>query len=162
MIQPDEVPPYAGLIWIKREYLYVRQSFTIVREAPRLHKEKYTDGELNLGEKFYYNFKSAQQKQREAERDIKELRERLNAELAARGQEMTYEQMKRKMEIATKNEEYWKEQYGKIVRDNIQNNAERKRLRHAILQLQPDFDFRPIEDEVDKLYPSKRNQTDNM
>ena len=59
MLEPDEVPPYAGLIYIDSEYRYVKQSYHIVKEAPQLHKTKYTDAELNLGEKFYYNWQTA-------------------------------------------------------------------------------------------------------
>ena len=58
MLEPDEVPPYAGLIYIDSEYRYVKQSYRIVKEAPQLHKTKYTDAELNLGEKFYYNWQT--------------------------------------------------------------------------------------------------------
>ena len=45
MLEPDEVPPYAGLIYIDSEYRYVKQSYRIVKEAPQLHKTKYTDAE---------------------------------------------------------------------------------------------------------------------
>jgi hypothetical protein len=53
LIQPEEVPEYAGLIYILKEYRYERQSYVIVKKAPCLHKQKYKDGELNLAEKFW-------------------------------------------------------------------------------------------------------------
>ena len=155
MIQPDEVPPYAGLIWILKEYNHVKSSFVIKKQAPCLHKTKYTDGELNLGEKFYYNFKSALRKQHEAEKLAEQYRKDLQAELESRGQEMTYEKMVLKLKIAEQDCDYWKEEYGRIVRDNICNNAERKRLRKELRKLVPDFDFTPIEEEVDKLYGTR-------
>ena len=156
MIQPDEVPPYAGLIWILKEYNHVKSSFVIKKQAPCLHKTKYTDGELNLGEKFYYNFKSALRKQHEAEKLAEQYRKDLQAELESRGQEMTYEKMVLKLKIAEQDCDYWKEEYGRIVRDNICNNAERKRLRKELRKLVPDFDFTPIEEEVDKLYGTRQ------
>lgn len=157
LIKPEEVPPYAGLIYIAKEYQYVAQSFRIIKEAPRLHKTKYKDGELNLGDKFYYNFKSALEKLRKEEELTNMYRERLETELASKGHAKTYEQMEQELKRATDDAEYWKKTAGEHCRNNICVNAERKRLRREILKLVPDFDFKPIEDEVDKLYDKKDN-----
>ena len=88
MLEADEVPPYAGLIFIHEE-----SGFTTVREAPRLHATKYTDGELNLGEKFYYNMKSWQHKYREQVDYSVMYRERLQTELDSKHQEKSYCEM---------------------------------------------------------------------
>lgn len=88
MLEANEVPPYAGLIYIHEE-----SGFTIVREAPRLHATKYTDGEMNLGEKFYYNMKTWQHKYREQVDYSVMYRERLQAELDSKHQEKSYREM---------------------------------------------------------------------
>lgn len=63
LITVDEVPEYAGLIYIipdDGEYHFTW--FRIVKQAPKLHNEKYSDDDLNLGEKFYYNMLSWKEK----------------------------------------------------------------------------------------------------
>ena len=84
-------------------------------------------------------------------------RKRLETELASKGHAKTYEQMEQELKRATDDAEYWKKTAGEHCRNNICVNAERKRLRREILKLVPDFDFKPIEDEVDKLYDKKDN-----
>lgn len=51
LINEDEVPEYAGLIYMTEYFPYYKW----VKQAPRLHKEKFTDEELNLQDKFYHN-----------------------------------------------------------------------------------------------------------
>jgi len=51
LLTEDEVPEYAGLLYMTNIFPYYRW----VKHAPLLHKEKFTDEELNLQEKFYYN-----------------------------------------------------------------------------------------------------------
>ena len=155
LIQPEEVPPYAGLLWLTKEYQY---GGGIIRkkQAPCLHKTKYTDGELDLGQKFYYNWKSAVNKYREADKDAADLRKQLKEELASKGQEMTYAQMELQLKIARKQADEYNEKWGKALRESILNNAERERLRHVIRQMDPDYDFTPIEEEVEKIYGNKR------
>lgn len=51
LIGVDEVPDYAGLIYICDVY----PRFKIVKECKKLHNEKYTPDQLNLTDKFYYN-----------------------------------------------------------------------------------------------------------
>jgi hypothetical protein len=151
MIQPEEVPPYAGLVWMAKEYRYCG-GIIIKKKAPMLHKTKYTDGELNLGEKFYYNWLTARRNFREAEESVDYFRTRLENELAAKNQEMTYDEMAFKLKIAESSRDEYKEKWGKQLRDGIADRAELKRLKHEIKKLQPDFDLQAITDEVDKLY----------
>lgn len=54
MITEDEVPEYAGLIYMTEYFPYWRW----VKQAPLLHKDKFSDEELNLQEKFYHNMVS--------------------------------------------------------------------------------------------------------
>ena len=51
LIQEEEVPEYAGLIYMTEYFPYYKW----VKQAPLLHKEKFSDQELNLQDKFYYN-----------------------------------------------------------------------------------------------------------
>jgi len=157
LIQPEEVPPYAGLLWLTKEYKY---GGGIIRkkEAPRLHSTKYKDGELDLGEKFYYNWKSAVRKYNEADKEATDLRQQLNEELASKGQEKTYAQMAKDLAVVTERRDHWEKAALQNTRDCMAYRQENRRLRHELLKLNPDFDLKAIEDEVDRLYgirPSK-------
>lgn len=55
LIKPEEVPEYAGLIYIPEDNPYY---FSSGKGTPQLHKVKITDEQLRLTEKFYYNYKS--------------------------------------------------------------------------------------------------------
>lgn len=98
MLEPDEVPPYAGLIYIDSEYRYVKQSYRIVKEAPQLHKTKYTDAELNLGEKFYYNWQTALRHQHDAAKRADTAEGKLQRELDRQHHDRTWEDMERDLE----------------------------------------------------------------
>lgn len=53
MVKPDEIPSYAGLIYIDRHvYPYVE----IVVAAPKIHGDKIDEEALKLKDKFYYNY----------------------------------------------------------------------------------------------------------
>ena len=51
LIDVEEVPEYAGLVYLTDVYPYWKWAKT----APKLHGDKFSDEELNLTEKFYYN-----------------------------------------------------------------------------------------------------------
>lgn len=53
LISIDEVPEYAGLIYMVDYYPY----YKIVKTAPKKHKEKYSVEGLKLLEKFYWNYR---------------------------------------------------------------------------------------------------------
>lgn len=93
LVTADEVPQYAGLVYVK-DY-----AFDIIKKAPLLHKEKYTDDQLGLGEKFYYNMVSWRQKCNTAKEERDMYREKLDAEIKAKGQEGAYFDMKRQCEF---------------------------------------------------------------
>ena len=66
LITVDEVPEYAGLIYIiPDDGDYHFTWFRIAKQAPKLHNVKYSDDDLNLGEKFYYNMLSWKNKFRQ-------------------------------------------------------------------------------------------------
>ena len=76
LITEDEVPDYAGLIYICDVY----PRFKIVKECKKLHNEKYTPDQLNLTDKFYYNmvnwkYKAQYEYQRELESARKIIKE---------------------------------------------------------------------------------------
>lgn len=75
MIEVSEVPEYAGLIYVLPEHewktkdgKYCSNGFYVVKKAPKLHDKHYTDDELNLSEKFYYNMLSWKDKCQEEKR----------------------------------------------------------------------------------------------
>ena len=101
MITVDEVPEYAGLVYITPDdgdyhYSYIN----VVKTAPKLHSTKYTDDELKLGEKFYYNMLSWKDKYRQ-ERE---------KQLLAEGQvqKMTYAELLDKYEKVKRENKAWK------------------------------------------------------
>lgn len=86
LITVDEVPEYAGLIYIiPDDGDYHFTWFRIAKQAPKLHNVKYSDDDLNLGEKFYYNMLSWKDK----------FRQEREKQLLAEGtdQKMTYAEL---------------------------------------------------------------------
>lgn len=54
LISAEEVPEYAGLVYMVNHFPYWKW----VKQAPQLHKEKFSDEQLNLQDKFYYTMVS--------------------------------------------------------------------------------------------------------
>lgn len=148
LIQPEEVPEYAGLIWILKEYRDVRAAYTVPKQAPVLHKRKYKDGELNLAEKFWYNWQTDRRLRRDAQRETEDVRRLLREELESRGQEMTY----RQMEIRLKNTLDYQQKYYEICRDRNIDRMIIRRLRHELKQLNPGFDYDALERQCEGCY----------
>jgi len=152
MLEPSEVPSYAGLIYIDSEYRFVNQSFRIVKEAPQLHKTKYTDAELNLGEKFYYNWQTALRNLHDAAKRADTAEGKLKRELDRQHHDRTWEELER--DLAWNKEQ--SDRYSKLYYE-YQHNArcdgmEIRLLRAALLKLQPDFDYKAIEQEAERYY----------
>lgn len=148
LIQPEEVPEYAGLIYILKEYRYECQSYVIVKKAPCLHKQKYKDGELNLAEKFWYNWQNDRRLRDEAWRNVEDLQRQMREELEAKGQEMTYKQMEIRLNTILD----YQQKYYAICRDQNIDRMIIRKLRHELLQLKPDFDYKALEAECEKIY----------
>lgn len=55
LIQPEEIPEYAGLIFISEKGAHYYSSG---KPTPRIHGVKIADESLQLVEKFYYNYKN--------------------------------------------------------------------------------------------------------
>lgn len=54
----DLVPEYAGLLCIEQGARNGWKYVHWIKEAPLLHKEKWTDEQLNLSKVFYYNYRT--------------------------------------------------------------------------------------------------------
>ena len=150
MLEPDEVPPYAGLIYIDSEYRYVKQSYRIVKEAPQLHKTKYTDAELNLGEKFYYNWQTALCHQHDAAKRADTAEGKLQRELDRQHHDRTWEDMERDLEYNKERREYYSRLYYDYQHNALIDRQEIRLLRRELLKLQPDFDYKAIEQEAER------------
>ena len=155
MLEPDEVPPYAGLIYIDSEYRYVKQSYRIVKEAPQLHKTKYTDAELNLGEKFYYNWQTALRHQHDAAKRADTAEGKLQRELDRQHHDRTWEDMERDLEYNKERSERYSRLYYEYQHNALIDRQEIRLLRRELLKLQPDFDYKTIEQEAER-YHGKR------
>ena len=79
---------------INKDGKFVWGGFYIAKQAPKLHSTKYTDDDLKLGEKFYYNMLSWKNKFRQ------EREKQLLAESA--DQKMTYAELLDKYNKAKK------------------------------------------------------------
>ena len=155
MLEPDEVPPYAGLIYIDSEYRYVKQSYRIVKEAPQLHKTKYTDAELNLGEKFYYNWQTALRNLHDVAKRADTAEGKLQRELDRQHHDRTWEDMERDLEYNKERSERYSRLYYKYQHNALIDRQEIRLLRRELLKLQPDFDYKAIEQEAER-YHGKR------
>ena len=151
LIQPEEVPEYAGLIWILKEYRDVRSAYTIPKQAPALHKQKYKDHEFDLAQKFYFNWQTDRRLRREVQKDLEVVRQQMREELESRGQEMTYKQMEARM----KNAEGYQAKYYEICRDQNIDRMIIRKMRHELKQLNPDFDYDALEQQCEKCYGVK-------
>ena len=87
MITEEEVPEYAGLIYVSKADRpnAVFSTCTIIKNAPRLKKEKTNLNELNLTNKFYYAYRQWKQNTFGRMTDLKFLKEEYNALLEEQG-----------------------------------------------------------------------------
>lgn len=171
MLQPDEVPPYAGLIYIITEKYpkYHRDDpdkyyhdIKIVRKAPQLHKEKYTDAQLNLGEKFYYNMQTWKHNYREQVEKSLMYRQRLQDELKRKGIDKSYLEIADALKKAEsnanlyeKNAAYYKQLYYTMVEGADYNMIERHMFIDLVKELKPDFNYREFTKKVDEKYKER-------
>lgn len=165
MLEPDEVPPYAGLIYIttdkgiKDEPDKWYHGIKVARHAPQLHKTKYTDAELNLSEKFYYNMKTWQRNYRQQVKYSLMYRERLQDELASKGQDRSYKEMEdalkdaeRRINIYEEVAQTNKKLYLTMVENADYNVIERNMLIDIIEKFNPKFDYLSFTKDVEKKY----------
>lgn len=164
MLKPEEVPPYAGLIYINtdKEPKHYRgkpdkwiYNFSIMRPAPKLHKTKYTDAELNLSEKFYYNWQATKQALRNAEENAEYYKTQLEYEIKSKGHEYSWDELKSKLSNFEMSADRWKALYLMMVDGADYNSIERRMLIQKIKALNPSFDYSAFVKEVDKKYEEK-------
>lgn len=151
LIQLEEVPDYAGLIWIEKEYRYIRQSLVIKKQAPRLHKTKYKDAELNLGEKFYYNWQSDRKLRIEAQKEAENIRKLLREELDRCHQGMTYGQLERLYETVREERNDYQQKYYDLVTGQKTDRMMLHRMGKMLKDLNPDFSYLGLEEECEKI-----------
>ena len=113
------------------------------------------DGELNLAEKFWWNWQSDRRLRQEAQRERDDARKALQEELAERQQEETYQSLKWKYKVASSERNEYQSLYSAKCRDQNIDRMIIRKLRHELLQLKPDFDYKAIEAECEKIYGIK-------
>lgn len=147
LVSVDEIPEYAGLIYIT-EY----GSLRTVKKAPILHKEKYTDEQLNLCEKFYYNMVNWRHTAINWQKRYEELYVRLKKELDIRGQDMTYDEIKHKMEVAEAQVRIFERENTTLQKNSNFNHIEYRMLIMEIRKYNPSFTVDGIIEQAEKKY----------
>lgn len=90
LITEDEVPEYAGLIYVHATVIgnsRVYCQFQEIKKAPRLHSNKIDENNLKLIDKFYYNYIHWKHKH---EKDIIEYKEQLEKYRSSEGKTYKY------------------------------------------------------------------------
>ena len=168
LLEADEVPPYAGLVYIttykgsfENEPKKWHHSYKVIKTAPKLHKTKYTDAELNLGEKFYYNMKTWQRNYREQVDYSLMYRERLQDELASKHQEKSYKELQDELKAAEDKARSWQyssqKYYGlyKTMVEGADYNEIERRVFFDVLEelgINVKEKYKEIMDETEKRY----------
>lgn len=150
LIQPEEVPEYAGLIYILKECRYERSAYVMVKRAPCLHKQKYKDEELMLAEKFWYNWQSDRQRREQMQRERDEARKALKDELANRNQEEPYETLKWKYDMACSERDKYHKLSSILYRDQKVDKMMIRRMYSIIKDFEPDFSLGALEEECER------------
>lgn len=140
LIKEDEVPQYAGLI-------YVNQwgGISAIKKAPCLHKDKYTDEELNFAEKFYYNMVHWRNKFKKEKREKEYSQKRLLQEIKAKGQGTAYADLERQYKELEKTHKEYVESRSKtdsqLHRDLYRQNMAVRLLAREVQKHDPNFNF---------------------
>ena len=136
LINAEDVPEYAGLIYVNEH-----GRLQIVKKAPYLHKNKYNDAELKLGEKFYYHMVDWKRNFWRARRSEAEAKTRLKTELETKGStQAVYD--------AQKERDYYKEKYF----EKLSEKQAMERLRNDVVatpvakirEYEPNFNYGPV------------------
>lgn len=100
MITKDEVPEYAGLIYVSKASgsNNVFSTCSVVKQAPRLKKEKTDLGSLNLRDKFYYSYRQWKGNSFEKDKKIRLMTEDYNALLEKQGVATTFKDLNDEIE----------------------------------------------------------------
>ena len=100
LITKDEVPEYAGLIYVSKvsSSNNVFSTCTVVKQAPRLKKEKTDLDSLNLMNKFYYSYRQWKGNSLEKDRQIGMMTEDYNVLLEKQGELTTFKRLNDEIE----------------------------------------------------------------
>lgn len=147
MIKTDDVPEYAGLIYVDEH-----GRLSVVKKAPCLHKEKYTDVELNYAEKFYYNMVTWKKACGRHYRDYLDTKKRLDEELHDKGREKPYDILEIELKSANKDRDWLKEHNEKLSKDIRYDSQFIRALSRKIKSLDPEFDINVFEKEFGDRY----------
>ena len=153
MIAVEDVPECAGLIYVTEDGW-----LKTVKKAPLLHKEKYTDDQLGLGEKFYYNMVHWRNISNRYLRDIKSSRDRLRKELEAKGHDRTWEDMELDLKKAESTIDSQHQELAQYRRDLDWDSIERRFLIDEIKMHDPKFNVHTIWKMTKERYDEIHNQ----
>lgn len=146
LIPVEDIPEYAGLVYVDE-----RGNLTIKKNAPKLHSEKYTDMQLNFGEKFYYNMDNWRRKCKTALRESDDWRKKFLSEVDSQGHGMGYTEMEAMLESYKKTCENLEEQRRKsseqLHRDLYRQNTMVRMLARELQKCKPDFNLFAFEEE---------------
>ena len=147
MISVDDVPSYAGLIYVDEHGQLI-----VEKKAPCLHKEKYKDSELNLGEKFYYNMVHWKERASKGIEEARMYREKLKKEIESKNQEKTYEQLKQELEWEKGKAESFLKEIGDLKSSQNYNRFYQRALVRKIREFDKDFNYFKFQTDFDEAY----------
>jgi hypothetical protein len=140
LIKEEEVPSYAGLVYVDQW-----GNLTTIKKAPCLHKEKYSDVDLKFSEKFYYNMVKWRHESGRAWRECKQYKDKLNKEIATKGQSMAYKELEDKYNLLKEENRNLVEDSQKsadaLHKDLHYQNRMVSRLIREIQKYKPDFNY---------------------
>lgn len=156
MIEESDVPSYAGLIYMKDYFPY----FEIIKPAPSLTKRKPTEEELNLTEKFYYNYRDWKLKTRVERSQADELNNLIDKfQEKPEGEKKTYVKLLEENKKFKEGIDYWKEcydRYYKAYQDSIKESDLKRHmireLRHLLDKHHIEYDYEQMENDYLEKY----------
>jgi len=147
LIPVEDIPEYAGLI-----YVLEKGSLQIVKKAPYIHKDKYNDAQLKLGEKFYFHMVDWKRRFWRERKAHDRIAKKLQAEIYTRGQEKPYADMQ---EERDRYRGYYYEKLGELTRMEGERDKSfwhNRELKHALANIirkyEPDFNLQKFENEI--------------
>ena len=116
LITKDEIPEYAGLIYMTNVYPFYKW----IKQAPLLHKSKYSDNIFNFQDKFYYNMISWKGKaisgyKKELD-NVKKLLKESKTDENGKAYPMTLGEYDKLLKIKDEEIEYWKKKYMNLLK----------------------------------------------
>ena len=142
MLTESDVPEYAGLVYLNPDRIHWPK---VAKKAPLLHKNTYSDEDLKLTEKFYYNM--VNWKQRSA-RDMELARVSemmLQEELQSKNQTKTYAEIEAELKEAKDDAEILRKRVKLLNEDLAVYRKERRLMLMEIRKHEPSFDVSEIE-----------------